>query len=48
MQSKTALSSPSKQEFAGTFRLLGRISFWIHLVLGLTAGIMLFISYLQP
>ncbi len=41
MQSKTALSSPSKQEFAGTFRLLGRISFWIHLVLGLTAGIML-------
>ncbi|MBE9212396.1 DUF3611 family protein [Plectonema cf. radiosum LEGE 06105] len=41
MQSKTSLSSPSKQEFAGTFRLLGRISFWIHLVLGAVAGIIL-------
>ena len=41
MQPKKSLSSPSKQEFAGTFRLLGRISFWIHLVLGTVAGIIL-------
>lgn len=40
MQSKTS-SSPTKKEFAGTFRLLGRVSFWIHLLLGVVAGIML-------
>ncbi|MEM6752160.1 MAG: DUF3611 family protein [Cyanobacteria bacterium P01_C01_bin.38] len=40
MQSKTS-SSPSKREFAGTFRLLGRISFWVHLLLGVVAGIIL-------
>ena len=41
MQSKTSSSSPTKKEFAGTFRLLGRFSFWIHLLLGVVAGIML-------
>ncbi|MGB3756420.1 MAG: DUF3611 family protein [Rivularia sp. (in: cyanobacteria)] len=41
MQSKTSSSSPSKKEFAGTFRLLGRISFWVHLLLGVVAGVML-------
>ena len=40
MQTKTS-SSPSKQEFAGTFRLLGRISFWVHLLLGTVAAIIL-------
>ncbi|MGB6296394.1 MAG: DUF3611 family protein [Rivularia sp. (in: cyanobacteria)] len=40
MQSKTS-SSPSKREFAGTFRLLGRISFWAQLLLGAVAGIIL-------
>ncbi|MEL6459441.1 MAG: DUF3611 family protein [Cyanobacteria bacterium J06636_27] len=41
MRTRLSSSSPSKQEFAGTFRLLGRVSFWIHLLLGVVAGIML-------
>lgn len=41
MQSKTSSSSPSKREFAGTFRLLSRISFWVHLILGIISGILL-------
>ena len=32
---------PSKQKFAGVFRLLGQISYWIHLVLGATSAIIL-------
>ena len=32
---------PSKQKFAGVFRLLGRISYWIHLILGATSAIIL-------
>lgn len=32
---------PSKQKFAGTFRLLSRISYWIHLILGALSGITL-------
>jgi Protein of unknown function (DUF3611) len=32
---------PSKQRFAGVSRLLGQISYWIHLILGTTAGIIL-------
>ena len=31
--------SPSKRKFAGIFRLLGRISFWIHILLGGAAAI---------
>ena len=32
---------PSKQKFAGVFRLLGQISYWIHLILGATSAIIL-------
>ncbi|MEM7716028.1 MAG: DUF3611 family protein [Cyanobacteria bacterium P01_A01_bin.68] len=41
MYPKISSSSPSKQEFAGTFRLLSRISFWIQLALGAVTGILL-------
>lgn len=40
-------SSPSKQKFAGIFRLLGRISFWIHVLLGGAAGITLLLVMLS-
>jgi Protein of unknown function (DUF3611) len=37
---------PSKQEFAATFRILGRISFWVQLVLGgISASALLFASF---
>ena len=32
---------PSKHKFAGVFRLLGQISYWIHLILGATSAIIL-------
>ena len=32
---------PSKRKFAQTFRLLSRISYWIHLILGVLSGITL-------
>lgn len=32
---------PSKQEFANRFRLLAKISYWIHLFLGAVSGIIL-------
>ena len=32
---------PSKQKFAGIFRLLGQISYWVHLILGATSAIIL-------
>ena len=32
---------PSKQKFAGVFRLLGQISYWVHLILGATSAIIL-------
>lgn len=32
---------PSKRKFAATFRLLSRISYWIHLMLGVISGIIL-------
>ncbi|MBV6625754.1 MAG: DUF3611 family protein [Rivularia sp. (in: Bacteria)] len=41
MRTKLPSSSPSKQEFAGVFRLFGRISFWAHLLLGVVSGILL-------
>ena len=42
MQNKlNSPSIPSKQKFAGVFRLLGRISYWIHLILGATSAIIL-------
>jgi hypothetical protein len=42
MQDKLNSSNlPTKQRFAGVFRLLGQISYWIHLILGTTAGIIL-------
>ena len=34
-------SLPPKNKFANIFRLLGRISYWIHLVLGTTSAIIL-------
>ena len=36
-----ATQLPSKQKFAGTFRLLSRISYWIHLLLGAISGVIL-------
>lgn len=42
MQDKLNYSNlPSKQKFAGVFRLLGQISYWIHLILGATSAIIL-------
>lgn len=35
---------PSKQEFADRFRLLARISYWIHLLLGAVSGIILLLA----
>ena len=32
---------PSKRNFAGTFRSLSRISYWIHLILGTISGVIL-------
>ena len=32
---------PSKRKFAGVFRLLGQISYWVHLILGATSAIIL-------
>lgn len=34
-------SIPPKNKFADVFRLLGRISYWIHLILGATSAIIL-------
>jgi hypothetical protein len=34
---------PSKAKFASTFRVLGQISYWIHLLLGVASGITLFL-----
>lgn len=43
MQNKTETptSIPPKNKFANIFRLLGQISYWIHLILGTTSGIIL-------
>jgi hypothetical protein len=38
---------PTKQEFAVTFRIIGRISYWIHLLLGVTSGITLLLVILS-
>ncbi|MGL5875749.1 MAG: DUF3611 family protein [Xenococcaceae cyanobacterium] len=34
---------PTKQEFAGNLGFIGRISYWIHLILGVGSGITLFL-----
>lgn len=36
-------SLPNKNKFARTFRILSRISYWIHLILGAISGITLFL-----
>lgn len=41
MQDKLTSPVPKKQEFADRFRLLARISYWIHLLLGAVSGIIL-------
>lgn len=38
---KSSERLPSKRKFAQTFRLLSRISYWIHLILGVLSGITL-------
>lgn len=38
---KSSERLPSKRKFARTFRLLSRISYWIHLILGVLSGITL-------
>ncbi|KST66766.1 DUF3611 family protein [Mastigocoleus testarum] len=40
-------SPPSKQKFAGVFRMLGRISFWAHILLGGAAGIIILLVMLS-
>ncbi|MBE9167159.1 DUF3611 family protein [Pleurocapsales cyanobacterium LEGE 06147] len=35
---------PTKREFAGNLRIIGRISYWIHLLLGVASGIVLFLA----
>ena len=37
----SSTSLPPKHRFANVFRLLGQISYWIHLILGATSGIIL-------
>ncbi|MDY6783094.1 MAG: DUF3611 family protein [Cyanobacteriota bacterium] len=39
--------SPTKREFSRTFRLLSRVSFWLHILLGGAAGITLFLVILS-
>lgn len=41
MTTSLPTSPPNKKEFAHTFYLLGRISFWIQLLLGVVSGIAL-------
>ena len=42
MQNKlNSPSIPPKQKFAVMFRLLGQISYWVHLILGATSAIIL-------
>ena len=42
MQNKlNSPSIPTKRKFAGVFRLLGQISYWVHLILGATSAIIL-------
>ncbi|WP_036482529.1 DUF3611 family protein [Myxosarcina sp. GI1] len=41
---RSRTSVPSKQEFANRFRLLARISYWIHLFLGAVSGIILLLT----
>ena len=36
---------PDKRKFAKTFRLLSRISYWIHLILGVVSGITLLLVF---
>ena len=36
---------PSKNKFARTFRILSRISYWIHLILGVVSGITLLLVF---
>lgn len=38
---ETKSQLPTKQEFANTWRVVGRISYWIHLLLGTASGIIL-------
>lgn len=41
LESNKTNQLPSKRKFADTFRLLSRISYWIHLILGVVSGIIL-------
>ena len=34
---------PSKRKFARTFRILSRISFWVHIILGTVSAVTLFL-----
>lgn len=38
---------PSKKEFAQTFSVLSRISYWIHLILGIISGVILLLFMLS-
>ena len=38
---------PSKSKFARTFRILSRISYWIHLILGTISGVTLLLVILS-
>ncbi|MEM7593374.1 MAG: DUF3611 family protein [Cyanobacteria bacterium P01_A01_bin.83] len=40
-ESSNSNNLPSKRKFARTFRILSRISYWIHLILGIVSGVIL-------
>ncbi|MBD2169300.1 DUF3611 family protein [Calothrix membranacea FACHB-236] len=42
---KSFSNPPSKKEFAVTFRLVSRITFWVQLLLGLISGIAVLLAY---
>lgn len=41
VESRKTQDLPSKSKFARTFRLLSRISYWVHIVLGVVSGVTL-------
>ncbi|MEM8832533.1 MAG: DUF3611 family protein [Cyanobacteria bacterium P01_G01_bin.19] len=41
LESATTKNIPSKRKFARTFRILSRLSYWIHIILGIASGLTL-------
>lgn len=47
MQLLNSSQTPSREQFASTFRLAGRIGFWVQLALGAVAGLSLILAILS-